>query len=85
MNGITDQLQLTPELLGLSDITITDIRETRDGSICVTVKSMQTETLCRHCKSPAELYGYGRTLTLRHLSIHERAINLLCLSFWLRS
>ena len=69
MSGITDQLQLTPELLGLSDVTITGIREARNGSIEVTVKSTQDETFCRRCKSPTERYGYGRTLTLRHLSI----------------
>ncbi len=74
MSGITDQLKLTPELLGLSDIMITDICETRDGSIYVSVKSTQTETLCRHCKSPTELYGYGCTLTLRHLSILGREV-----------
>jgi len=74
MHGMTDQLKLTPELLGLSDITITDISETRDGTIHVTVKSTQTETLCRHCKLPTELYGYGRTLTLRHLSILSREV-----------
>jgi hypothetical protein len=74
MSGIAGQFQLTPELLGLSDITISDIHEARDGSICVTVKSTQTETLCRHCKSPTELYGRGRTLTFGLLSILVREV-----------
>jgi len=74
MNGMSDQLKLTPELLGLSDIIITDISEARDGTIHVTVKSTQTETLCCHCKLPTEPYGYGRTLTLRHLSILGREV-----------
>ena len=77
MNGITDQLQLTPELLGLSDVIITDIREARDGSIKVTVKSTQNKTLCRICQSPTELYGHGRTLTLRHLSILGREVYII--------
>ena len=38
------------------------------------MKSTQSETLCRYCKSPTELYGYGRTLTLRHLSILGREV-----------
>jgi len=74
MSKMTDQLKLTPDLLGLSDITITDISEARDGSIYVTVKSTQTETLCHHCKLPTELYSYGRTLTLRHLPILGREV-----------
>ena len=74
MSEIVDQLKLTPELLGLSDITITDVTEMRDSSIHVTVKSTKEETLCRICKSPTESYGYGRTLTLRHLSTFGREV-----------
>ncbi len=74
MSKITDQLNPTPELLGLSDVVITDTREARDGSIHITVKSTKTEILCHHCKTPMEFYGYGRTLTLRHLPIFGREV-----------
>jgi len=74
MNEMSDQLKLTPGLLGLSDVTITEVNESRDGSINVTVKSTRAATLCRHCKLPTELYGYGRTLTLRHLPILGREV-----------
>ncbi len=78
MNKITNQLNLTPELLGLSDITITEVTEARDGSIHIVVSSTKTETLCRHCQLPTEPYGYGRLLTLRHLPIlgHEVYIKI---------
>ena len=74
MSKITDQLNLTPELLGLSDVVITGTKEARDGSIHITVKSTKTEILCHHCKAPMEPYGYGRTLTLRHLSLFGREV-----------
>lgn len=74
MGKITDQLNPTPELLGLSDVVITDTREARDGAIHITVKSTKTEILCHQCKTPMELYGHGRTLTLRHLPIFGREV-----------
>ena len=54
MSKIIDQLNPTPELLGLSDIIITDTREAQDGSIHITVKSTKTEMLCHRCKTPME-------------------------------
>lgn len=63
MSEMSKPLNLTPELLGLSNIIIMEVKEARDGSIHVMVKSNQSETLCRHCKSPTEPYGYGRSLT----------------------
>ena len=74
MNEITNQLKLTPELLGLSEVSITDIREARDGSIHVSVKSKREKTKCRICKKPTEPYGSGRALTLRHLPILGREV-----------
>jgi transposase len=74
MDKIANQLNLTSELLGLSDVIITDIKEARDGSIRITVKSTKIEILCPHCKTPMEPYGYGRTLTLRHLPILGREV-----------
>ena len=67
MSKIMNQLSLTPELLGISDVVITEINEAHDGSIYITVSSTKRETLCRHCKLPTEPYGHGRLLTLRHL------------------
>ena len=74
MSNITDQLNPTPELLGLSDIIITDVKECEDGAIYITVKSTREETRCRQCKAPTKPYGYGRTLTLRHLPIFGREV-----------
>jgi len=74
MNKFTDQLNPTSELLGLSDIIITDTKEARDGSIHIIVKSIKTEILCPHCKTPMEPYGYGRSLTLRHLPVFGREV-----------
>ena len=74
MDKITSQLTLTPELLGISDVIITDIREARDGSIIVSVKSNKSEILCHKCHSPTKPYGYGRQLTLRHLSTFGRQV-----------
>ncbi len=78
MSKITNHLNLTPELLGLSDITITEVIKTREGGIHIVVSSTKTETLCRHCKLPTAPYGHGRFLTLRHLPIlgHEVYIQI---------
>jgi len=67
MSKITNHLNLTPELLGLTDITIIEVTEAYDRSIHIVVSSTKTETLCRHCKLPTDPYGHGRLLTLRHL------------------
>ncbi len=74
MNKIANQLNLTPELLGLSDAIITDVKEAKDGSIHIAVKSTKTEILCHHCKTPMEPYGYGSALILRHLPILGREV-----------
>jgi transposase len=74
MNKIASQLNLTPELLGISDVVITDIKQAKDGSIHIAVKSTKTEILCHHCKTPMEPYGYGSALTLRHLPILGREV-----------
>ena len=66
MNETMGQWNLTPELLGISDVVIKEIRESQDGSIYITVSSTKTEILCRYCQQPAEPHGHGRLLTLRH-------------------
>ncbi|GAG76432.1 unnamed protein product, partial [marine sediment metagenome] len=74
MDKIMEQLKPSPELLGLTDVVIEEVHEARDGSIVVTVKSNRSTTLCRECQQPTELYGRGRTLTLRHLPIFGRKV-----------
>lgn len=74
MNKIANQLNLTPELLGISDVVITDVKQAKDGSIHIAVKSTKTEILCHNCKTPMEPYGYGSALTLRHLPILGREV-----------
>ena len=74
MSEMMNQLKLTPELLGISDVVINEVKEARDGSIHIIVSSTKTETLCRYCKLPTEPYGSGSLLTLRHLPILGREV-----------
>jgi transposase len=74
MSQLLEDLKLTPALLGLSDLEITSVRETRSGDIHVSVKSTKSETLCRKCHGPTESYGSGRPLVLRHLPMFGRKV-----------
>jgi len=67
MEKSTVEIVLTPELLGLSDIEIQEVKLTRDNRVVIRVKSTRDKTECHQCGGPTNLYGYGRMLQLRHL------------------
>jgi len=74
MNKSLAELNLTPALLGLSNIEIISVRETPSGDIRVAVKSTQSETFCRKCHGSTEPYGSSRQLVLRHLPMFGRKV-----------
>ena len=47
MSNLMNRLNLTPELLGISDVEIIKINKAPDGAIYITVSSTKTETRCR--------------------------------------
>ena len=69
MEKLFSQLNLISELLELSDIEVTEVKVQNDHSILIRVKSTSSKILCHQCNRLCEAYGYGRTLTLRHLPI----------------
>ncbi len=65
-----NSLSLTPELLGLSDIKVVNVRSSASGrEIIIEVKSTKKTIPCRECGKPTTGHGLGRPLRLRHLSI----------------
>ncbi len=74
MPKLLEELKLTPALLGLSDIKIISVQETREGHIHVVVQSTKQEISCRKCGGATEPYGSGRQLMLRHLSMFGRNV-----------
>ncbi len=69
MEICTTEHKLIAELLGLSDIEITEVKLTRDNTVLVRVRSTKKVTECHRCGGPTNPYGHGRTLQLRHLPI----------------
>jgi len=78
MPNSTPAFTITPELLGLKDIKVDHVEQTRDGAIHITVSSTKTQTLCHKCQTPTRPYGKGRKLCLHHLPIlgHEVYIEI---------
>lgn len=68
LNPRPDSLNITADLLGLSDVKVTNVSSNLStGQIIITVESTRKETLCQHCQQPAKSHGKGRNLRLRHL------------------
>lgn len=66
----TDNLHLSPELLGLNDIKILQvITKLSSHEIIIRVESTLLNVPCRKCGKPTVKYGHGRRLKLRHLPI----------------
>lgn len=78
MSNSSSALNITPELLGLSDIKIDNVRTASDGSIHIKVSSIKSEILCRQCQAPTRGYGKGRPLCMQHLPLlgHEVYIEI---------
>jgi transposase len=56
--------------LDLPDIEIVEIEVTKTGDYIITVESTLQGTACHKCgRDIDQFHGYGRPLTLRHLSI----------------
>ena len=79
MDKLPGGLELTPELLGLSEIEVISVKLTRQGSFHVLVKSTRQEILCKKCNGPTVRHGHGRRLKLRHHPIlgHEVYIEII--------
>lgn len=73
MENMANQLTLTPELLGLTDIEITEVKLTRDNEITVRVNSTDKKVPCHQCGKLTSPYKTsGRVVRLQHLSILGR-------------
>jgi transposase len=56
--------------LDIEDVEIEQVEFTPNNEIIITVTSTVEGTLCHRCgKKITNAYGYGREITLRHLSI----------------
>jgi len=61
-------LNITAELLGLSDVKVVDVRMNLSArEIIIIVKSTRESILCRECGKSTQSHGLGRQLRLRHL------------------
>lgn len=68
LNSQKDSLNLTPELLGLSDVKVTSVNA-GNREVIIEVKSTRESIACRECGKPTHGHGLGRVLRLRHLPI----------------
>lgn len=63
-------LSITSELLGLTDVKVTDVSmNIQKNEVVITVESTVKSVPCRVCKQPTKGHGYGRKLRLRHLPL----------------
>lgn len=70
VNNSPDVLALFTTLLNLSDIAVTEIRNSaNDREVTLVVKSIRDKLDCRLCGKPTRGHGLGRTLRMRHLPI----------------
>jgi transposase len=67
---VKSALDLTPELLELTDIEVMNVRSNASGrEIIIEVRSTKENVPCRECGKPTNSHGLSRKLTLRHLPI----------------
>ncbi|MCP3680048.1 MAG: hypothetical protein GY782_07230 [Gammaproteobacteria bacterium] len=57
MQKSNNQLNITPELLNLSDIEITNVELTSQGEFHIHVKSTKKEVPCHQCNQPTSPNG----------------------------
>lgn len=70
LNNNPDTLAVFTALLNLSDVTVTEIRNSDNNrAVTLVVKSTCEDLPCRICGQPTKGHGLGRMLHLRHLSI----------------
>ena len=58
MEKNTTELTITPELLGLSDIQIDNVRTDKNGNIHVKVSSTKKEVTCHNCGRVTSPHGF---------------------------
>jgi transposase len=64
----SNSLNITADLLGLSDIKVVDVRTNLSArEITISVESTRKHILCRQCGESTKPHGVGRKLRLRHL------------------
>ena len=64
----SDSLNITAELLGLTDVKGNDVRTNLSArEITISVESTRKHILCRQCSEPTKPHGMGGELRLRHL------------------
>jgi len=69
-NFDSNALNITAELLGLSDVTVVGVCTNLSAhKIIISVKSTRKDVSCRICGRPTKKQGVGRELQLRHLPI----------------
>ena len=67
-NSKSSSLNITAELLGLSDIDVVCVHTNLSKrSIVIEVKSTKDQVLCRMCVDPTKGHGLGRKLSFKHL------------------
>jgi transposase len=70
LNNNPDTLSVFTSLLSLSDIKVTEIRNSTDDRTVTLVVTCTKESLpCRICGKPTRSNGLGRKIKLRHLSL----------------
>ena len=62
-------MTIPPEILGLSDVNITEVNLRNQRELIIKVKSTQEETPCRKCGKICKANGYDRPMEMRHLPI----------------
>ncbi|AQS39808.1 transposase family protein [Shewanella psychrophila] len=64
----SDSLNITAELLGLSDVKVNDVRTNLSArEITISVERTRKNIPCRQCGEPTKPHDMGRKLRLRHL------------------
>jgi len=69
MENLSQQLTISAELLGLSEIKIDDVIINKRNEMIIRVSSIKNGTECHRCGGPTDPHGQGRQLRLRHLPI----------------
>lgn len=72
MQNTQATLSITAEILGLSNVEVTNVVLNRENQFIISVASTKNEILCHQCGRATEPHGKGRTIRLRHLPILGR-------------
>ena len=72
MTNTSPPFEITPEILGLENIEIINVKLNSAGEFIIEVKSTQSETYCHKCGKVCKKHGHGQKMKLRHLPILGR-------------